>query len=82
VTPKYKFSIQKSKFVEKYQNMFTTGQITFGVLFFIAFVIVIAIAYRKDKGLHNQFYKGNYKILLGFLSFIVLLFVIKILFKH
>lgn len=62
--------------------MFTTGQMIFGVLFFIVFVIVIAIAYGKDKGLHRQFYKGNYKILLGFLSFIVLLFIIKIFFKH
>lgn len=62
--------------------MFTTGQMIFGVLFFIAFVILVSIAYRKDKGLHQQFYKGNYKVLIGFITFIVLLFVIKVFFKH
>ena len=62
--------------------MFSTGQLIFGLLFFIAFVIVMVFAYRKDAKLHQLFYKGNYKILLGFLLFIGLLFVIKIFFKR
>lgn len=62
--------------------MFTTGQWIFAGLFFIAFVIATTIAYGKDNVLHRQFYKGNYKILLGFLGFILILFVIKIFFKH
>lgn len=61
--------------------MFSQGQLIFGVLFFIAFVIVMIISYKRDSVLHNQFYKGNYKILIGFLAFIILLFLIKVLTK-
>ncbi|HCF02816.1 hypothetical protein [Flavobacterium sp.] len=62
--------------------MFSTGQLIFGLLFFIAFVIAMFFSYRKDARLHQIFYKGNYKILIGFLVFIGLLFVIKIFFKR
>ena len=62
--------------------MFSTGQLIFGLLFFITFVIAMFFSYRKDARLHQIFYKGNYKILLGFLIFIGLLFVIKIFFKR
>jgi len=62
--------------------MFSTGQWTFAALFFIAFVILIALSYRKDILVHRSFYKGNYKILIGFLVFIGLLFVIKIFLKR
>lgn len=71
-----------SKFVEKLEIMFTTGQLVFAALFFVAFVIAMIYAYGKDKALHNKFYKGNYKILLGFFCFILLLFLIKIFFRH
>lgn len=71
-----------SKFVEKIEIMFTTGQLVFAALFFVAFVIAMIYAYGKDKALHNKFYKGNYKILLGFFVFIILLFFIKIFFRH
>jgi hypothetical protein len=40
------------------------------------------IAYGKDKALHQKFYKGSYKIVIGFLLFIAALFVIKIFLKH
>ncbi len=62
--------------------MFSIGQLIFGLLFFIAFVIAMFFSYRKDARLHQIFYKGNYKILIGFLVFIGLLFVIKIFFKR
>lgn len=62
--------------------MFTTGQLVFAVVFIIAFVFAMIYAYRKDKALHTMFYKGNYKILLGFFGFILLLFIIKISLKH
>jgi hypothetical protein len=62
--------------------MFTTGQWTFAALFFVAFVITAYFAYGKDKALHQKVYKGSYKILIGFLIFIALLFVIKIVTKH
>ena len=62
--------------------MFTKGQLVFAVFFVIAFVIAMVIAYRKDKALHQLFYKGNYKILIAFFSFISLLFVIKFATKY
>nr|WP_315186679.1 hypothetical protein [uncultured Flavobacterium sp.] len=62
--------------------MFSQGQLLFAACFFIAFVIAMIFAYRKDAGLHKLFYKGNYKILIGFGIFIGLLFLIKIFFKR
>ncbi len=57
--------------------MFSQGQIIFGVLFFIAFVIVTIFMYRKDVVTHQQYYKGSYKVLIGFLLFVAALFAIK-----
>lgn len=62
--------------------MFSQGQLVFAACFFIAFVIAMIYSYRKDVVLHRKFYKGNYKILIGFIIFIGLLFVIKIFTKH
>jgi hypothetical protein len=62
--------------------MFSQGQLVFAVCFFVAFVIAIIFAYRKDSKLHKVFYKGNYKILISFVLFIVILFIIKIFFKR
>ena len=62
--------------------MFSQGQLVFASLFFIAFVITMIFAYRRDLALHSVFYKGNYKILIGFIAFIGVLFLIKIFFKR
>lgn len=62
--------------------MFSQGQLLFGICFFIAFVIAITFSYKKDANLHKTFYKGNYKILIGFIVFILILFLIKIYFKR
>lgn len=62
--------------------MFSQGQLVFAGLFFIAFVIAVSYAYRKDLPLHKIFYKDNYKILIVFIGFIVVLFLIKIFFKR
>jgi len=62
--------------------MFSTGQLIFAGLFFIAFVIVMVFAYRKDVATHKLFYKGNYKVLIAFLLFVAMLFVIKIFMKR
>nr|WP_254453222.1 hypothetical protein [Winogradskyella undariae] len=60
--------------------MFTTGQLIFGILFFIAFVIVIVFQYRKDFQLHKKYYKGTIWILLAFLGFIGMISAIKFIF--
>ncbi len=62
--------------------MFSQGQLLFAGGFFITFVIAMIYSYRKDAKLHQTFYKDNYKILLGFILFIAILFVIKIFFKR
>ncbi|MEN9907949.1 MAG: hypothetical protein RLZZ540_1090 [Bacteroidota bacterium] len=62
--------------------MFSQGQLLFALCFVIAFVILMIISYRKDIKTHKVFYKGNYKILIGFFIFIAILFLIKIFFKH
>lgn len=62
--------------------MFTKGQLIFAVIFIVVFVTAMVIAYRKDKALHQLFYKGNYKILLAFFAFVLFLFVIKFMTKH
>lgn len=57
--------------------MFTTGQWVFAVIFFVAFVAIIFYSYRKDLKLHKKHYKGTIYILIGFILFVLLLFVIK-----
>ncbi|HEY4617626.1 MAG TPA: hypothetical protein VIH09_05480 [Flavobacterium sp.] len=62
--------------------MFSQGQLVFAGCFFVAFVIAMIYAYRKDVKLHKLFYKGSYKILIAFVVFIGILFVIKVFFKR
>jgi hypothetical protein len=62
--------------------MFSQGQWIFALVFLISFIAAMIIAYRKDARLHQLFYKGNYKILIGFGLFIVVLFMIKLFFKR
>ncbi|SHI48660.1 hypothetical protein SAMN04487911_102220 [Arenibacter nanhaiticus] len=61
--------------------MFSTGQLIFAGLFFIAFVIITFFAYNKDKSLHLKNYKGIKWIALTFVSFIIILFIIKFFLK-
>ncbi|SFF43680.1 hypothetical protein SAMN04488131_12223 [Flavobacterium xueshanense] len=62
--------------------MFSQGQLVFAGLFFVAFIIAAIYSYRKDIKIHQEFYKGNYKILIGFGIFIGILFLIKVFFKR
>ncbi|OIQ20095.1 MAG: hypothetical protein BM557_05330 [Flavobacterium sp. MedPE-SWcel] len=62
--------------------MFTTGQWTFAAFFVVVFIIAMIYVYRKDIVLHKKYYKGSYKVFLGFLAFILILFVIKIYLKE
>ncbi|MDA0175982.1 MULTISPECIES: hypothetical protein [Mesoflavibacter] len=60
--------------------MFSKGQIIFGVLFAIAFIIVMVFMYRKDLKLHKLHYRGVLWILLAFIGFIGLIASIKFIF--
>jgi len=57
--------------------MFSSGQLIFVGLFLLAFVVLIVLSYKKDATLHRKQYKGSKWVLLGFIGFILLLFVIK-----
>ncbi len=67
--------------LHKNNHMFSKGQIIFGVLFAIAFAIIIGYTYRKDLKLHKRFYAGSIWILLAFISFILFIVAIKFIFK-
>lgn len=60
--------------------MFSTRQLIFGILFFIAFVIIIGFQYRKDLRLHKKHYKGTVWILIAFIAFIGMIAAIKYIF--
>jgi hypothetical protein len=62
--------------------MFSSGQITFGVIFAICFIIAIIYMYRKDLAIHKFYYKGTKWVLLAFFAFIAILFVIKAFLKN
>ncbi len=56
--------------------MFTSGQKTFAVLFFIAFVILMVYSYRKDLKLHKIHYKNIFIVLVLAIAIFILFGVI------
>tara|TARA_Y100000768_G_C23965183_1_gene677483 strand:- start:109 stop:297 length:189 start_codon:yes stop_codon:yes gene_type:complete len=55
--------------------MFSYGQMIFAILFFFTFAVVVIFSYRSDKKKQPLYFKGSYKILIGFViafSFLVL----------
>ena len=59
--------------------MFSPGQQIFGILFVVAFVIIMVLSYRKDKSIHVKQYRGSFWILIGFILFMAILLTIKYL---
>lgn len=57
--------------------MFSQGQITFGILFAIAFAAILVFAYRKDIKLHRKYFKGSVWVLIAFIAFIGMIAAIK-----
>lgn len=63
--------------------MFSTGQIYFAIIFVIVFVTIMFFVYKKDLSLHKLHYKGSSKwVLVGFISFVVILFILKYYLKN
>jgi len=62
--------------------MFSAGQLIFAALFFVAFVTLCILTYKKDKKLHQKNYKGVIWILVSFITFIIILFIIKYFLKN
>lgn len=61
--------------------MFSKGQIVFGVLFAISFILVLIKMYQKDLNLHKVHYKGALWILMAFIGFIGMIVAIKVFLK-
>ncbi len=61
--------------------MFSTGQLIFALFFVVAFIIVMIFSYRKDKQLHQKYFKGSKWILVGFILFVLFLLAAKLLLK-
>ncbi|MDC6352475.1 hypothetical protein PP178_13020 [Zeaxanthinibacter sp. PT1] len=57
--------------------MFSTGQWIFAAVFVVVFTIFIILSYKKDRNLHRKNYKGVIWVGLVFITFIILLFIIK-----
>jgi len=62
--------------------MFSSGQLIFGVLFAIVFMVIIILSYKKDFKLHQKNYKGVKWVGIFFAIFIITLFVIKFFLKN
>lgn len=60
--------------------MFTNGQMIFGILFAVAFIVALISAYRKDLKLHKKYYPGTVWVLIAFISFILFIAAIKFIF--
>lgn len=60
--------------------MFTRGQMIFGILFAVAFIASLILAYRKDLKLHKKYYPGTVWVLIAFISFIMFITAIKFIF--
>jgi len=57
--------------------MFSTGQLVFAIFFFISFLLIVTISYKKDlKGLKGS-YSGIRWVILGFICFVAMLVILK-----
>ncbi|MEA1787037.1 hypothetical protein U1E44_13135 [Arenibacter sp. GZD96] len=62
--------------------MFSNGQLLFAGLFVVVFIAALSYTYKKDKKLHHKNYKGYQWIIVGFATFIGILFLIKHFLKN
>ncbi|MDG1823240.1 MAG: hypothetical protein P8H25_07720 [Flavobacteriaceae bacterium] len=53
--------------------MFSTGQLIFALFFVVSFTAIIIYSYNKDKKKSQQYFKGSFWVLIGFLIFVALL---------
>jgi membrane-anchored protein YejM (alkaline phosphatase superfamily) len=65
----------------KNKKMFSPGQIVFAALFVIAFTGVLFWMYRKDRAWHRKQYKGTRWVLVFFISFVIILLIMKYLLR-
>lgn len=59
--------------------MFTNGQLVFGILFAVVFILIMVYTYRKDLKLHRNYYKGSIWVLIAFIAFILMISAAKLM---
>ena len=57
--------------------MFSNGQLLFGLIFFISFLIIISYSYKKDLKKLEGSYTGIKWVIIGFICFVTVLVVLK-----
>ena len=57
--------------------MFSNGQLVFGLLFFVSFIIIVTYSYKKDLKKLNGTDKGIKWVVIGFIAFVSLLVILK-----
>lgn len=58
---------------------FSSGQKTFALLFLVAFIVMLALAYRSDAKIYNMYYKNVWAVLISVLLILgVIIVLIKI----
>jgi hypothetical protein len=62
--------------------MFSKGQIIFGILFAITFIIILIYAYKKDFEIRKRYYKGSFWVLIAFIAFLLMIVGIKFFFTN
>tara|TARA_B100001094_G_scaffold323206_1_gene373657 strand:- start:785 stop:973 length:189 start_codon:yes stop_codon:yes gene_type:complete len=57
--------------------MFSNGQLLFGLIFFVSFIIIVSYSYKKDLKKLNGSYRGIKWVIIGFVTFVSILLVLK-----
>jgi Mn2+/Fe2+ NRAMP family transporter len=57
--------------------MFSNGQLLFGLIFFILFIIIVIFSYKKDLKKLDGSYKGIRWVIVGFITFVSILAILK-----
>ena len=57
--------------------MFSNGQLLFGLIFFVSFIIIVSYSYKKDLKKLNGSYTGIKWVIIGFITFVSVLLLLK-----
>ena len=57
--------------------MFSNGQLLFGLIFFVSYIIIVSYSYKKDLKKLNGSYTGIKWVIIGFITFVSVLVILK-----
>lgn len=53
---------------------FSSGQLIFALVFFLAFIIFMVFAYRGDRRVNRFHYRGAWKVLIAIVAIFIVLY--------